>query len=110
MSWERIEAWIFSDTAAAAVAGALGGLVRWITLKENWKEGATTLIVGAICAVYLGPLIAPVLEPVIGQIAPHEGAVGFTAFLTGIGGISLSALIIDAFRLRHKTIKGDADE
>ncbi len=41
-----------------------------VTLREHWRDGILSLLVGAICAVYLGPLVAPILEPVIGNLAP----------------------------------------
>ena len=34
------------------------------------SDGVLSLLVGSICAVYLGPLVAPILEPVIGKLAP----------------------------------------
>jgi hypothetical protein len=111
---QKLEQAFSTDLGQAAIAGALGGLVRWITLKENWKDGFTTLLVGAICAMYLGPLVSPILEPVIGKIAPDQGAAGFTSFVVGIGGISLSAFLIDIFRRRAGSslsdLKGKKDE
>jgi hypothetical protein len=60
-----------------------------------------SLLVGAICAVYLGPLVAPILEPVIGKLAPNGDSAGFSSFVVGIGGMSISGLIIDIFRARR---------
>lgn len=93
--------WILTEPGKAAFAGALGGVVRWVTLKEKWQDGFLSLIVGSICAVYLGPLVAPILEPVIGKLAPAGDSAGFSAFVVGIGGISISGLITDIFRARR---------
>lgn len=30
--------WLASDPGKAAMAGAAGGLVRWITLRDTWRE------------------------------------------------------------------------
>ena len=106
--------WLFSPDGQAALAGALGGLVRWITLREHWIDGIAALIVGAICAMYLGPLIEPILTPTIGKIAPGRDAAGFSAFVVGLGGISLSGLLIDLIRARRTQAKrgrnGSADK
>ena len=99
--------WIYNDTTSTAVAGAAGGLVRWLTLRHNWREGVVALIVGAICALYLGPVISPILEPVIGKIAPQGDASGFSSFMTGLAGISLTGLLLDVINIRRKLIGGD---
>ena len=99
--------WLFSDVGAGAVAGALGGIVRWLTLRESWREGAISIIVGSICAMYVGPLVAPLLEPTIGRIAPGGDAAGFSAFLVGLGGISIASLVIETFSARRKALRGD---
>jgi len=100
--------WMFSPDGQAAVAGALGGLVRWMTLRDHWTEGVAALIVGAICAMYLGPLIEPILTPTIGRIAPDRDADGFAAFVVGLGGISLAGFLIDLIRARRGATKRSA--
>ena len=100
--------WLQGDGGRAAIAGALGGVVRWVTLRESWREGLMSLIVGSICASYLGPLVAPILEPMLGRITPMGDNTGLTAFLVGIGGISISGLLIDIFRARRA--KGGSDD
>lgn len=99
--------WLFSEDGKAAVAGALGGLVRWVTLREHWMDGCASLVVGSIGAVYLGPLVAPILNPVIGQIAPNSDGSGFASFVVGLAGISLSGFIIDLIRARRKQVMKD---
>lgn len=90
--------WLQSDHAGAALAGALGGLVRWVTLRESVREGLGSLLVGSVCALYLGPLVEPVLTPVLGKLAPGAGASGFASFVVGLGGIGFSGLILDILR------------
>lgn len=103
--------WLASDGGHAALAGALGGVVRWLTLQHSWREGFTTLIVGAICAIYIGPLALPIMEQTLGKIVPNGDMAGLTSFLTGIGGISLSGMVIDVFQRRRAEIaKGGEDE
>jgi len=101
--------WFHSDAGQAFLAGAAGGAIRWVTLRERPRDGAVSLIVGAVCAIYLGPLVEPFLSPLVGKISPTEDAAGFAAFVVGIGGISLTGAVIDIFRgvsLRAKSRAG----
>ena len=107
---ENIISWLFSDAGSAVLAGALGGLTRWLTLRDSWREGVTAVLVGAICALYLGPLVEPVLEPMIGKIAPGEDASGFASFICGLAGISLAGLLIDVFNARRRQVAKDKTE
>lgn len=93
--------WLTSDVGKAVIAGALGGLVRWVTLKENKRDGLASLIVGAICALYIGPLAEPLLTPLIGSISPGNDAAGFSSFVVGLGGISLAGFLLDFIRSRR---------
>jgi hypothetical protein len=105
-----IVTWLGSEPGKAALAGALGGIVRWVTLREHWRDGILSLLVGAICAVYLGPLVAPILEPVIGKLAPGGDTAGSSGFVVGISGMSISGLLIDVFRARRAEVgKGGGD-
>lgn len=103
-------AWLGSDAGKAAIAGAAGGIVRWLTLREKPSEAATSLLVGSICAIYAGPLVAPIIEPVIGQISPGGDADGFASFLVGIGGISIASFLIDIFQNRLPRAGGKDDQ
>ena len=78
--------WLYSDTTSTVLAGASGGLVRWLTLRHNLREGIVALIVGGLCALYLGPVISPILEPIIGKIAPQGDASGFSSVHPRVGG------------------------
>lgn len=92
--------WLASDPGKAALAGALGGLVRWITLRDSWKEGIPALALGAICAVYIGPVVEPFLEAPISGMAPEADITALAAFLTGIGGIGVAGFIMDVIASR----------
>jgi len=106
----ELVAWLFSDAGRAAIAGAAGGVVRWVTLRDNWREGLTGLVVGSLCAIYLGPLASPIIEPVIGRIAPGEAGAGFASFIIGLGGISISGFILDIIRMRRLKIEARNNE
>lgn len=94
-------AWVFSPDARAALSGAAGGIVRWITLQESLRAGLLSILVGSISAVYLGPLVAPLLDPVVGKLVPDGDSHGFAAFVVGLGGISLTGFLIDVIRARR---------
>jgi hypothetical protein len=103
-----LAAWLHSDAGQMALAGAAGGLVRWLTLRENWRDGAVSLVVGSICALYLGPLAEPLLAPAVGRIAAGEGAAGFSSFVVGLGGIGFAGFVIETLR-RFRAGKAAAD-
>lgn len=98
--------WLFSPMAKLAIAGALGGVVRWLTLKQPPLDGAISVIVGAICALYVGPAIHPLLRPVVDFAGVDPDAMqGLGGFLVGIGGILVSGFLIDIWQLRRKILK-----
>ena len=87
--------WLFTDTGRAAIAGAAGGLVRWVVTKDDPKQAAGTIVVGCVCALYLGPIANPIFAPVIGYISPEGDSSGFSAFVIGMGGMTVAQIIMD---------------
>jgi hypothetical protein len=110
MNREDFIHWLGSDVGRAAIAGALGGVVRWITLRERPREAISSLIVGGVCAIYLGPLVEPIMAPVVGKIAPDGDSAGFASFVVGLGGISIASFVIEIFRARQRGQRGQADD
>lgn len=95
-------------TLGAALAGAAGGMVRWMTLRDNWKEGMANVVVGALCAIYLGPVAVQATERFSG--VPITGDTeNLGAFLVGLFGMALTGFLIDAMKLARQR-QGDADE
>ena len=93
--------WLFGEAGGAALAGALGGVVRWLSLRESWKDGVISITVGAICAVYVSPLVIQWLG-----IADNPRTPQLAAFIVGIGGIGVVGLIIDMWRgWRNRGVK-----
>jgi len=95
-----------TDQAKTALAGAAGGIVRWVTLREHWQDGVASLLVGAIRALYVGPFVNPLISPMIGDLAPNGDTTGFASFIVGLGGISIAGLLIDMIRARSVQPKG----
>lgn len=99
---------MLAEKGSTILAGALGGVVRWITLKETAKEGAASVICGAICAVYLGPLIQPAITPLLGTFVVEEASrSAFGGFILGLGGITVSGFVIDFLKGWARKGKGD---
>ena len=98
--------WLFGEKGQLLIAGALGGVVRWLSLRECWKDGLVSIVIGGICSLYLGFLAILVLEPIIGRIVidPVSRA-GFSGFVIGIGGIAVSGLVLDAWHARSEDIR-----
>lgn len=94
------------DKAQLLIAGALGGIVRWMTLRDHWTDGLISMVVGGLSAMYLAPLAVPSLIPVLGNVSVSPENVGpLSGFLLGIGGITVSGFFIDAWRLRRRMMK-----
>lgn len=87
----------------AAVAGALGGVVRWIRLKEPWREGLVSVFAGAIIAKYLYPFTMFILDPALKVMADEPGArIGIAGFITGTMGVVVIGLVIDFTKAKFK--------
>ncbi len=96
------------DILRLALSGAAGGVVRWLTLRDGWRDGLTSVIVGAICAVYLGPLVIPLLTPVLGGLVAEEnGRSSLSGFLIGAGGTTLPGFLIDVWRIRRNKLNDE---
>ncbi len=97
----NIPDWLLGDKFA--IGGAMGGVVRWLTLREDWKSGLISIIVGAICAVYASPLALPSLESVLFKLdVKPDQAAGLSGFLIGIGGVTFAGFLIDVWKIRRR--------
>lgn len=103
---------IFTATAQAAIAGALGGAVRWMTLREDWRQGLVSIFVGAVCAVYLGPLATTGMDTILGQVIEDPIArQNLGTFMVGIGGVGVVGFVMDFWKNRREAMnKGREDQ
>lgn len=94
---ERVLDWLQSPVGLTLIAGLAGGVLRWITLRENPVQGLATMTAGGITAAFLGPLVASLFG-----LTPDENLQAFigVSFLVGIGGISIGALILSLYKDR----------
>jgi hypothetical protein len=88
------------------IAGALGGVVRWLTLREGWRDGLASIIVGGITAVFVGPAAHTILRPIVDLAGVEpDAANSLGGFLIGVGGILVSGFFIDLWRARSRMLK-----
>lgn len=91
---------VFSQTAAAiAFFGALGGTIRALVLRLNWRETIRVVLVGAGTAFGIGTLSPVVLRWALGVDLPDgaSGALGIltaAAFLVGLISVALVERLI----------------
>lgn len=104
---------IFGEKGQVALAGAAGGLVRWLTLRTRLRDGLVAIIVGCISAVYLHPLAEPVVNGILGSVVVEDSSrSAFSGFIIGLGGVGVAGWVMDAIaaRLRHKREKEEDDD
>jgi hypothetical protein len=107
--WEWLTSLLVPDAARLALAGAAGGMVRWATLRHNWREGAAALVIGALCAVYLSPVAESLVYsalPFLEKMGNPSRAGALAPFLTGLGGITLTGFLIDVLSGRFIRLSG----
>lgn len=103
-----VHSWLSGPAGQLALAGAAGGLVKSITLRERPIEGVGSLIVGVACSIYASPLTLVVFEPILNKIVTKPGALdNFAGFATGIAGMAVVGFILDLWRYRKGKITGD---
>lgn len=92
-----------------ALAGAAGGVLRWITLRTHWRDGLIAIVAGVICSVYFTDALAPVLVVVIHAVpglalvvVEIEQVRGPAGLLAGITGISITGFLIDWLKIVSK--------
>lgn len=99
-----VTTWLFGDKGQGLVAGAMGGVVRWLTLREHPRDGVVSIVIGAICAVYLTPLAFPIIDPVLSNVVVDgEARARLASFVIGVGGIGVVSFVVDLWKVRRKT-------
>lgn len=97
--------WVTSPRAAGIIAGAFGGVMRWITLRERWRDGMTSILAGGICAAFIAPLAEPIFRQVLGGVLPNGDAGPLSGFLVGLGGMTITAILINVVKLWGQALK-----
>lgn len=106
-----VTTWIAGETGRAMVAGAAGGLLRWLGQEsKRLLDGIGAVTTGAICALYLGPVVGGALGAVgihLGDGANADSAAGFLAGLAGMSLAKVAIALIETWAARQ--IKGGND-
>lgn len=94
-----IGAWVLGEGGKAAMAGAAGGVVRWLSSeRRKVSEGVIAVVTGAMMAHYGTPLMLALIEGWTGELKGE--AMPAAAFFAGLVGMSLGKLVI-AFMDNH---------
>lgn len=103
-----IVAWLAGEAGRAALAGAAGGLVRWLTSERyRLRDGVVSVVAGALMARYASPVMLALLEKWLGEMSGDvAGAAGFAA---GLAGMSLAKLIMGMIDANSRRFSGDRD-
>lgn len=114
MTFHEMIVAILGDRGAVALAGAAGGLVRWLTLRSHPVDGIIAVAVGFICAAYLGPAATPLVDSIFSPpgvppgVSPSSAEV--SGFVIGIGGVTVSGFVLDFWRARRSMKKRDEED
>ena len=100
--------WLSEPVGQLALAGAFGGLVKAITLRERPIEGLGSLIVGVACSIYASPISLVVFEPALGRLVTKPGALDtFAGFSAGIAGMAIVGFILETWRFWRRFVRSD---
>lgn len=95
--------WVAGEKGQVALAGAAGGMVRWLTIRSRWTDGVISIVVGSLSAIYLGPLAEPAIDALLGKVIVDEISRGaFSGFIIGLGGISATGWVIDWWSFKRR--------
>ncbi|RDW14441.1 hypothetical protein [Paracoccus thiocyanatus] len=100
-----IGAWIAGEAGRAALAGAAGGLVRWLmSERRRIRDGVVSVIAGALMARYASPVMLALLERWLGEMSGDVG--GAAGFAAGLAGMSLAKLTLAILDANYRRITG----
>lgn len=105
-----IFAWLIGEGGRVVIAGAAGGLIRWIMdERRRWRDGIVAVTTGAIFAKYGTPLGIILLNNWFGPLdAGNDQIRDSAAFAMGIGGMTVGKLIMAMFEKHAATLRKGA--
>lgn len=99
--------WAVGEGGRVVIAGAAGGLMRWIMdEKRRIRDGAVAIIAGAIFAKYFTPVGLVLLDKWFGPLTSDIDQIrDSAAFAMGIGGMTVGKLIMAMFEKYSEKMK-----
>lgn len=89
--------WIAGETGRAMLAGAAGGLVRWVGQeRKRLRDGVLAVASGSLAALYLAPVVVGVLRVLSIELGEGADADRAAGFLAGLAGMSIAKVVITA--------------
>lgn len=94
-----IFAWLVGEGGRVVIAGAAGGLIRWIMdERRRWRDGIVAVTTGVIFANYATPVGLILLNNWFGPLDAANAQIrDSAAFAMGIGGMTVGKLIMAMF-------------
>ncbi|MBY6119540.1 hypothetical protein KUV64_27335, partial [Mameliella alba] len=88
--------WLAGETGRAVIAGAAGGLYRWLMQeRRRLRDGIVAVAAGALAAQFLGPVVLAGLRLVGLKLQGTEAELAPTAgFLAGLAGMSIAKMLV----------------
>lgn len=104
LSIAAIGVWLAGESGRAVVAGAAGGVLRWLMQDQRRvRDGIVSVVGGVVASVYLGSVVAAILSSAVGPVA---GAAP-SGFIAGLAGMSLAKIIVAIVETQaHKMTRG----
>jgi hypothetical protein len=100
-------AWLSGEMGRVVVAGAAGGLYRWLMEeRKRLREGIIAIVSGAVGSVYLGPIVMRLLEIGGLSVTGHPSGYMTAGFLAGMTGVSLAKVAIAVIEVQAKKLRG----
>ncbi len=75
--------------------------MRWLTLRDDLKEGIANIVVGGLCAIYMGPYAVAFVEKWTGIAVTDQGG-NLGAFMVGLFGMALAGFLIDVAKFARR--------
>lgn len=95
------------------IAGAVGGMVRSLYFREDWKGYVINCLAGAAVARYLGPEGPAVMGLFLGNFVDAtalQNRTELVGFLLGAGGVAVVGWFYDLVETRLRKARGSNDE
>lgn len=100
--------YLSGEAGRALVAGAAGGLYRWMmSERRRLRDGVVAAVSGAISASYLGPVVLAILRAAGLKISEGPDLYLTAGFLSGLAGMSIAKLVVAMIEAQARRMRGE---